>query len=94
MKESIILGVKRSKGTLDNGNAYDSTKLYVQTPMKESADQMGYAVSEFNWGDSTNFDAFKGVKFPIKANITYDMVTNGKSNQVIISDVQFLSQKA
>lgn len=96
MQQSIILGVKRSKGTLDNGKSYDSTKLYIQTPMKESQDQMGFSVSELNWGDSTNFDKFKGVQFPTSAQITYELVTNGKTNgnDLIITDVKILSTKA
>lgn len=90
MQQSIILGVKRSKGTLDNGRSYDSTKLYVQTPMKESDDQMGYSVSELTWGDSTNFDKFKDCKFPLQAGINYELVTNGKTNgnDLIITDVK------
>lgn len=96
MQQSIILGVKRSKGTLDNGNAYDSTKLYVQTAMKESDNQMGYSVSELKWGDSTNFDKFKGIQFPTPAQITYELVTNGdtKSSDLIITDVKIPSAKA
>ena len=90
MSNPIILGAKRSKGTLDNGNTYDSTKIYVQTAMKPSPDQVGFSVSEFNWGDSSNYDKIKHVKFPAEANITYEMVTKGKSNQVIVTDVQIL----
>lgn len=95
MQQSIILGVKRSKGTLDNGRAYDSTKLYVQTPMKESADQMGYSASELTWGDSTNFDKFKGIQFPTPAQITYELVTNGKTNgnDLVITDVKIPTQQ-
>ena len=83
----IILGAKRSKGTLDNGRAYDSTKIYVQTQMKSSDDQAGYAASEFTWGDSSNFEKIKNAPFPVKANIDFEMVTNGKSNQIVIVDV-------
>ena len=92
MAEMIILGVKRSVGTLDNGRAYNSTKIYVQLPMKESPDQLGFASGEYNWGDAINFDKFIGVKFPIKADVDLDVVTNGKSSQVVVSDVKLASQ--
>lgn len=93
MQQSIILGVKRSKGTLDNGNTYDFTKLFVQTQLKASDDQLGYSVSEFKWGDSTNFDKFKGVQFPTPAQITYDLVTNGKNSELVVTDVKIPTQQ-
>ena len=88
----IILGAKRSKGLLDDGTAYDSTKIYVQTPMKSSDDQVGFSVSEFTWGDSSNFEKIKNAPFPVKANIDLEIVTNGKSNQIVVNDVALLTK--
>jgi hypothetical protein len=31
-----ILGMKASKGVMDNGQAFDSTKIYVETRLDES----------------------------------------------------------
>lgn len=94
MSEMIILGRKRSKGTLENGNTYDSTKLYIQTPLKATNDQEGFSVSEYQWGDSTNYDKLDGQKFPFKADVILEIVSTGKSNQIIIADVMLKSVKA
>lgn len=97
MTISTILGVKRSKGVIEKtGKPYDSTKLYVQTAMKESDNQLGYSVSELNWGDSTNFDKFKDCKFPLQADINFELVTNGRTdgNDLVITDVKIPSAKA
>ncbi len=88
MKQTLtLLGAKRSKGTLDNGKTYNSTKLYIQTPMKESMDQIGFAVAEYNWGDSSNFDKLKGLQYPCQADFSFEIVTSGKTSQIIVVDV-------
>jgi hypothetical protein len=94
MKQTLtLLGAKRSKGTLDNGRAYDSTKLYVQTAMKpDNADQVGFAVSEYTWGDSSNFEKLQGLQFPCQADFGFEIVTNGKTSQIVVVDVQPLTK--
>lgn len=87
MPQMIIMGRKRSKGTLDNGNAYDSTKLYIQTALKATKDQDGFSVAEYTWGDSSNYAKLDGQSFPLTADVSLDIVSTGKSNQVIITDV-------
>lgn len=87
MQQVTILGVKRSQGTLDNGKAYNSTKIYVQTKMKETIDQVGFGVAEYTWGDSSNFDKIAKLPFPIQANIDLETVTNGKTVQLVVNDV-------
>lgn len=89
-----ILGAKRSKGVLDNGTVYDSTKLYVQTAMKESPDQVGFATAEYAWGTSDNFKQLENQKFPLQADIELDVVTNGKSTQLIVAHVELLKATA
>ena len=88
-----IMGRKRSKGTLDNGNAYDSTKLYVQTALKATKDQEGYSVTEYTWGDSSNYAKLDGQTFPLQADVSIEVVSTGKSSQIIITDVAIKSSK-
>lgn len=85
---AILLGAKRSKGVLDNGMAYDSTKIYVQTQMQQTPDSVGFAVSEFNWGTSDNFAKIKDLSFPIEVSLSIDFATNGKTSKMIVTDVQ------
>ncbi|STZ08298.1 Uncharacterised protein [Moraxella caprae] len=87
MQQVTILGVKRSQGTLDNGKAYNSTKIYVQTKMKETIDQAGFGVAEYAWGDSSNFEKINKLSFPFLANIDLETVTNGKTVQLVVNDV-------
>lgn len=87
MQQVTILGVKRSQGTLDNGKAYNSTKIYVQTKMKQTIDQAGFGLAEYPWGDSSNFDKIAKLPFPIQANIDLETVTNGKTVQLVVNDV-------
>lgn len=89
MKQIVtLLGSKRSQGKLDNGNTYDSTKIYVQTRMVDNADSAGFAVTEYNWGDSNNFYKIRDLPYPLQAEITLDMVTNGKTTKLVVTDVQ------
>lgn len=83
----LILGVKRSQGTLDNGKTYNSTKIYVQTKMKKTVDQAGFGVAEYNWGDSSNFEKIANLNFPLLADADLETVTNGKTVQLIVNDV-------
>lgn len=94
MKQTVtLLGAKRSKGTLDNGQSYDSTKIYTQTAMQASSDTAGYAASEYNWGDSTNFNKISGLHFPVQADLVLELVTNGKTTKMVVIDVQPILQK-
>lgn len=83
-----LLGAKRSKGKLDDGKVYDSTKIYVQTKMNESDDTVGFAVSEYNWGDSSNFETIKSVSYPCQAEVVFEMATNGKTTKLVVTGVK------
>lgn len=89
MKQTVTLfGAKRSKGTMQDGKPYDSTKIYVQTAMNDSVDTVGFAVTEYNWGDSNNFYKIRDLTYPFQADITIDLVTNGKSSKLVVLDVE------
>lgn len=90
---AIMLGAKRSKGVLDNGESYDSTKVYIQTPMQKTDDTAGFAVSEFNWGTSDNFSKIKDLKYPCEVSLSIDFVTNGKTNKMIVSELKPITIK-
>lgn len=88
MKQTVtLLGAKRSKGTI-NGNSYDTTKVYVQTPMNDSVDTAGFSVSEYNWGDSNNFYKIRDLNYPLQAEITVELVTNGKASKLVVQNLE------
>ncbi|MGB2784562.1 hypothetical protein [Psychrobacter sp.] len=88
LQEMIITGAKSSSGEYE-GRSYDSTKIYVQTKMNDQSGEMvGFATSEYNWGDSSNFNKLKDLEFPIKAKVEMDIVTSGKNSKMVVTDVQ------
>lgn len=87
-QEMTITGAKSSLGEYE-GRTYDSTKIYVQTKMNEQNGEMvGFATSEYNWGDSSNFQKLKDLDFPIKAKVGIEIVTSGKNSKMVVTDVQ------
>jgi hypothetical protein len=87
-----VLGMKASKGSMDNGQPFDSTKIYVETRLDESkGTQKGYAVAEYNFGLSDEFNKFKHLPFPLMAEIELEQITNGKTVKTICVSMQPLN---
>lgn len=84
-----ILGMKSSKGSLENGVSYDFTKVFVETELDStSGTAKGYAVEDYKFGKSDNFGGFKHLEFPFVADAEFDLVTSGsKSVTNIVSIV-------
>jgi hypothetical protein len=92
LQEMIITGAKSSSGEYE-GRTYDSTKVYVQTKMNDQNGEMvGFATSEYNWGDSSNFAKLKDLDYPVKAKVAIEIVTSGKNSKMVITDVQPMQQ--
>jgi hypothetical protein len=84
-----VLGMKASKGTMDNGQAFDSTKVYIETRLDESkGNQKGFAVAEYNFGPASEFDKYKHLPFPMMAEVEYEQITNGKTVKTIVASLQ------
>ena len=80
-----VVGLKRSKGTLDNGQEYDSTKAFVLTNMDaRKGDARGQAVAEYNLGTSAEFEKFAHVPLPFEADADVELVTNGKTQKTVV----------
>lgn len=87
--KAIVTGMKSSKGVLENGQSYDSSKVYVQTRLDDSkGTAKGFATVEYNFGDSTMFDKYKHLPFPFEANVETEMVTSGRAMKTIITAIQ------
>lgn len=88
-----ILGVKRFKGLIE-GNEIDQCKVLVTTPMDVSTgNSLGFSVSEYRFGVSSNFDRFQGLQFPFKADLTIEMTTNGKTQKLTLLDFKMIDVK-
>lgn len=83
-----VTGIKKSKGVLDNGQAYDSTKAFVVLPMDASkGDAVGSSAEPFNIGTSDVFDAWSRQSFPVEADATMEIVTSGTTTRVQIRSI-------
>lgn len=87
--EVTITGMKASKGTLDDGQAYDSTKVYTLVDLDPSKGQMiGQAGAEYTFGKSDEFEKFKHLPFPFRAHVELEMQTNGKTTKTVVTGVR------
>lgn len=87
-----VTGVKRSKGQLESGQPYDSTKVYVATDLDDSKNNgAGSATVEYTWGTSENFEKvvhlFKAGK-PVEFDADLEIVTNGKTQRTQVVDLR------
>lgn len=87
--EITVVGMKSSKGQLDNGQAYDSTKVFALTDLdSRKGNAKGQGVAEYNIGDSTEFDKFKHLPFPFKALADVELVVSGQSQKLIVTGLK------
>lgn len=86
-----ITGMKSSKGDFE-GTAYDSTKVYAMTNMDESKDNAkGFATVEYSFNKSDEFEKFKHLSFPFKADCVLNFVTSGKAQKMILVSIKPIS---
>lgn len=86
-----VTGMKYSKGTMDNGQAFDSTKVFVETELDASKDTaMGTACAEYSLGKAEEYQKYKHLAgaFPFMANAEMEIVTNGKTQKTIIHSLK------
>lgn len=90
-----IVGAKCSKGVLDNGQAYDSTTLFVEVPLDDSkGNACGFCTSEFKWGTSDNYKLIEAQKLPLTVNATLEIVTSGKLQKTQLVGIKLSESKA
>lgn len=74
------------------GTRYDTTKIFVETSMNDSAGTAcGSATVEYQWGDSKNYrkiEPFIKQNGAFVAELTLDVVTNGKQQKVVVLDLK------
>lgn len=80
-----VLGMKASKGTLDDGATYDSTKVYLLTDMDTSKGMAkGKSAAEYKLGTSVEFERFKALNFPFEATADMEIVSSGTRTQTVV----------
>jgi len=80
-----VVGMKASKGQLENGTGYDSTKVYALIGLDDSkGTAKGMSATEFNLGTSAEYESFKHLSFPFTAEVEMEMVSNGKTMKTVM----------
>lgn len=81
-----VMGVKRFSGLID-GKSFDYCRVIVSTPLDESqGNALGSSASEYDFGNSSNFERFKGFQFPFDSDLTVELVASGKGQKLKIID--------
>lgn len=89
-----IVGMKGSKGTLENGQPYDSTKVFALIDLDDSKGMAkGKAVAEYSFGTSAEFEKFKHNPFPLICDAVVEIVTTGRAQKTTITDLKPVSMK-
>lgn len=86
-----VTGMKYSKGTMDNGQSFDSTKVFVETELDTSKDTaMGTAVAEYGLGKAEEYQKYKhlAAALPFLAVAEMEIVTNGKTQKTIVHSLK------
>ncbi|KWH40081.1 MULTISPECIES: hypothetical protein [Burkholderia] len=83
--EVQVLGMKSSKGTMDNGQSFDSTKAYIVTPLDTSkGTAKGMSAGEYQIGTSAEFVKYEKLPFPFTAKAEMEILTNGKTSKTVV----------
>lgn len=83
--QMTIVGMKANKGSMDNGQTFDSTKVYALTDMDGSkGNAVGQATAEYGIGTSEELNKYKHLPFPFVAVADCEIVTNGKTQKTVI----------
>lgn len=87
-QQLTVTGMKASKGDFE-GIVFDSTKVYAMTDMDESkGNAKGFATVEYSFAKADEFDKFKHLTFPFKADCEMEFVTSGKAQKMILLSVK------
>ena len=87
-QQMTITGMKASKGEYE-GTAFDSTKVYAMTDMDETkGNAKGFATVEYAFNKSDEFDKFKHLAFPFKAECELEFVTSGKAQKMMLLSIK------
>lgn len=82
-----VTGMKPSKGILENGTTYNSTKVYVETALDDTKGK-GFASAEYNFGEASEYDKYKHLTFPFVADVEMEITSSGKAQKTVVRGVK------
>lgn len=88
MDKVKVTGVKFFKGEVE-GKSYDSTTVFVEERLDERrGTAKGYATVAYKVGSSAVGQALLKREFPLKCEVEFERVTNGRDTETIIVDLR------
>nr|WP_315249429.1 hypothetical protein [uncultured Duganella sp.] len=85
--QATVRGAKMFKGSMDDGKAIDSGKLFVEVILKESDNAFGMCTEPMKCKNSSVVESIKHVTFPFIAELTIDMVSGSKGLEQVVTSV-------
>jgi hypothetical protein len=82
-----VTGMKPSKGVLENGTTYNSTKVYVETALDDTKGK-GFATAEYNFGEASEYDKYRHLTFPFLADVEMEITSSGKTQKTVVRGVK------
>src|SRR6185312_11166167 len=81
-----VVGMKSSKGVLDNGQPYDSTKAFCLVDLDaRKGNAKGQGIAEYNIGLSGEYDKYKHLPFPFDAEAEMEVVMSGSNQRIVVT---------
>lgn len=87
-----IRGAKLFKGTLDNGNAIDSGKVFIDNDLK-GENSFGVCTFETKCTNSKIVEGIKHLPFPFIADVSITVESNGKVQSQVITAIKPRAQE-
>lgn len=92
--QAQVMGAKKFSGQIDGKN-FDYCRIIVVTPMDSTqGNAVGMSANEYDFGPSSNYNRFQQQQFPFEAELTIELVTNGKTQKLKVVDLKAINNKA
>lgn len=91
---AIIEAAKPEKFSMSDGFSRDRTLVYIPSSLGSGVDTsrgVGTIGLEYIWGTSDNYEQIKNLRFPIKAEVDAEHITNGKKEERILHSLKPLA---
>lgn len=88
MQQAVFLGAAPSFFRADNGDVFDSTKIFLGMPLSQES-AIGLAGSEFKIGKSADFERITaGLKPMHPCLVELEIQTNGRKQVLTLKDIK------
>lgn len=84
-----VVGMKASKGQMDNGTPFDSTKIFCLVDMDDRRGKAkGQGIADYTIGLSDEYEKYAHLSFPFEAIADVEVVTSGNKQTLIVTGLK------